>query len=51
MIDVPIPNSRDSIIYNLNQLLDAYFRAGKSAQKIASSTIKLSPSQSYAFNS
>jgi hypothetical protein len=34
MIGVPMPNHRDSIIDNLNQQLDAYFGAGKTAQVI-----------------
>ena len=34
MIGVPMPNPRDSIIENLNQQLDAYFGAGKTAQVI-----------------
>lgn len=34
MIGAPMPNPRDSIIDNLNQQLDAYFGAGKTAQVI-----------------
>lgn len=34
MIGVPMPNPRDSIIDNLNQQLEAYFGAGKTAQVI-----------------
>lgn len=34
MIGVPMPNPRDSIIANLNQLLEHYFGAGKQVQEI-----------------
>ena len=34
MIGVPMENPRDSIIDNLNQQLEAYFGAGKTAQVI-----------------
>ena len=35
MIGVPMPNPRDSIIADLNQKLEQFFGAGKSAQQIA----------------
>ncbi|QJC78862.1 hypothetical protein [Pseudomonas umsongensis] len=35
MIGVPMPNPRDSLIANLNQQLDQFFGAGRTAQEIA----------------
>lgn len=34
MIGVPQPNPRDSIISNLNQQLDQFFGAGKTAEQV-----------------
>ena len=43
MIGEPMPDPRDSIIANLNQQLEAYFGAGKSAQQIAAGVSAKAP--------